>query len=345
MCSAILVMHDLFHVRYTEREDTILSVPVPLDQAEEVAVTGSTKRKVIALDKCLEAAFGEEIIENFESPITKERGVAKSSTSLKTFPDFLALQVRRFGYNDDYTVKKLDVDVLFDEVINLERFSSKGPQPGEKLLPEDVNAEFVPHVNEKFVQSLLEMGIGENAARKAVYVTENSSIEAATEWFFNHMDDADINEVHRDLVRGTRATDGAAPAVPTADVNSTQVNDLVALGFPPHKAKYALRENNGDVNEAANWLFMNADTLPDDPPPETVEAPREPRTKNFSNGRAVYRLIGVISHMGSSPHCGHYVAHVKRGDKWYLFNDEKVAVSQNPPISLGYIYLLERKPE
>lgn len=28
--------------------------------------------------------------------------------------------------------------------------------------------------------------------------------------------------------------------------------------------------------------------------------------------------------------------------KWYLFNDEKVAISQNPPTLLGYLYLYER---
>ena len=38
----------------------------------------------------------------------------------------------------------------------------------------------------------------------------------------------------------------------------------------------------------------------------------------------------------------HYVAHLKKGGIWYIFNDEKVAVSQNPPKSLGYIYLYER---
>lgn len=28
--------------------------------------------------------------------------------------------------------------------------------------------------------------------------------------------------------------------------------------------------------------------------------------------------------------------------KWYLFNDEKVAISQNPPKLLAYVYLYER---
>ena len=30
-----------------------------------------------------------------------------------------------------------------------------------------------------------------------------------------------------------------------------------------------------------------------------------------------------------------------RADKWTLFNDRKVAVSEEPPFDLGYIYLYE----
>jgi uncharacterized UBP type Zn finger protein len=42
-------------------------------------------------------------------------------------------------------------------------------------------------------------------------------------------------------------------------------------------------------------------------------------------GIGKYKLCAFISHMGSSPHSGHYVAHVKRDNGiWYIFNDEKV---------------------
>jgi len=47
--------------------------------------------------------------------------------------------------------------------------------------------------------------------------------------------------------------------------------------------------------------------------------------KEVRNGSGQYKLCAFISHMGSSPHSGHYVAHVKRDDGlWYIFNDEKV---------------------
>ena len=42
------------------------------------------------------------------------------------------------------------------------------------------------------------------------------------------------------------------------------------------------------------------------------------------DGPGRYRLVGIVSHMGSSTACGHYVAHVFKGGRWVIFNDEKV---------------------
>ena len=39
---------------------------------------------------------------------------------------------------------------------------------------------------------------------------------------------------------------------------------------------------------------------------------------------------------------GHYVAHVKIEGQWLIFNDRKVAISQKPPLDLGYLYFYRR---
>lgn len=57
---------------------------------------------------------------------------------------------------------------------------------------------------------------------------------------------------------------------------------------------------------------------------------------------AGYRLMGIVSHMGTSTHCGHYVAHVLKDGRWVIFNDTKVGASVNPPKDLGYLYFFER---
>ena len=53
----------------------------------------------------------------------------------------------------------------------------------------------------------------------------------------------------------------------------------------------------------------------------------EPEEVKEDNRPANYRLDGVVTHLGVSVHSGHYVAHVRRGDEWVLYNDIKVAAS------------------
>uniref|UniRef100_A0AC34RNK7 Ubiquitin carboxyl-terminal hydrolase n=1 Tax=Panagrolaimus sp. JU765 TaxID=591449 RepID=A0AC34RNK7_9BILA len=320
------------YARYSEKEDTILSLQIPLEIASNMLGEGPASRKVIDLGSILDAAFSDEIIEGFKSPITNKLGNAKTRMGIKTFPDFLVLQLKRFGYSEDRSIKKLDVDVLLDELIDLEKYAAKGPQPGENLLPDDVNADVEHKLNEEFVEQIVEMGFSQNAARKAVYLTKNKSAQEATDWIFANMDQPDFNEAHPDL-KGNRKADNKV---------DPRLQELTVLGFPVHKARIALEQANGDVNAAAEWLFMNGDSLPDE---EVVEPVRERAKKQCRNGPGKYHLKAIISHMGSSPHTGHYVAHIKRDNVWYLFNDEKVAVSQNPPVSLGYLYLLERLPQ
>lgn len=46
--------------------------------------------------------------------------------------------------------------------------------------------------------------------------------------------------------------------------------------------------------------------------------------------------------MGTSTMCGHYVCHIKKDNNWVIFNDNKVAISQNLPKDMGYLYLYKR---
>ena len=72
-------------------------------------------------------------------------------------------------------------------------------------------------------------------------------------------------------------------------------------------------------------------------------APAASAAHNLSDGAPAYELKAFISHMGSSVHVGHYVCHILRDGKWVIYNDNKVALSENPPKGLGYLYLYKRK--
>ena len=46
--------------------------------------------------------------------------------------------------------------------------------------------------------------------------------------------------------------------------------------------------------------------------------------------------------MGTSTHCGHYVAHILKEGRWVIFNDSKVGISTDPPKDMGYLYFFQR---
>jgi ubiquitin carboxyl-terminal hydrolase 5/13 len=62
----------------------------------------------------------------------------------------------------------------------------------------------------------------------------------------------------------------------------------------------------------------------------------------LEDGEGKYKLVGLVSHIGKNTGSGHYVAHLKKDDKWVIFNDEKVALSETPPTQHAYLYLFQR---
>ena len=57
----------------------------------------------------------------------------------------------------------------------------------------------------------------------------------------------------------------------------------------------------------------------------------------------IYNLHAFVTHLGSSVHCGHYVAHIKKGNDWVLYNDDKVATTSDPPFARAYFYFFVKK--
>ena len=112
------------------------------------------------------------------------------------------------------------------------------------------------------------------------------------------------------------------------------------------------RACDGNIERAADWLFSRADDL-DAAGAEVNAAAAGHRSATSAPGGAEsngecedgpgrYELCGVVSHMGGNTACGHYVAHVKIEGQWHIFNDRKVAISQKPPLELGYLYFYRR---
>jgi ubiquitin carboxyl-terminal hydrolase 5/13 len=112
---------------------------------------------------------------------------------------------------------------------------------------------------------------------------------------------------------------------------------------------------------AADWLFSHSDDLdaavagvlsvssaPEGDAPDAVGGLEQlvydmglAPAADGSVGR--YDLAAVVSHIGKNTEHGHYVCHIKKGDKWVLYNDDKVAESAAPPLQHAYMYLYKRR--
>jgi len=148
------------------------------------------------------------------------------------------------------------------------------------------------------------------------------------EWLFGHMDDPSIDQPLKKTPKST-----SAPSFSEASVEQ-----LMNMGFDRPRCIKALQSTDNNFERALDWLFSHGDDpMEEEKPKATASAPA------LSNARGRYRLMGFVTHMGKSTESGHYVAHIFTGGKWVIFNDLKVAESQQPPREMAYIYFYRRE--
>ena len=125
---------------------------------------------------------------------------------------------------------------------------------------------------------------------------------------------------------------------------------LMDMSFTREQAIKALKMTDNNMERAVDWIFnhpgdMGGDDAADDDTNEASTSNAEAAANdkvNLTNGSPKYKLVAFISHMGTSHMVGHYVCHILKEGKWVIYNDAKVALSQNPPKGLGYLYLYQR---
>lgn len=154
---------------------------------------------------------------------------------------------------------KQDVPVIVeDETISLDKYVSRGLQEGEELITEDEengkSSKFVP--NETVLSFLEAMGFPRIRSEKALHATGNSDADAASNWLFAHMDDSDIDTPVELPGHNNAATSGSAPDL-------EKITSLESMGFSVPQARQALRETDGDVERAVDWLFSHPDATGD----------------------------------------------------------------------------------
>jgi ubiquitin carboxyl-terminal hydrolase 5/13 len=239
---------------------------------------------------------------------------------------------------------KLEVNLDIPEEINLTTLKATGPQDGENLVPEEDeaasgnNANAASQIDEQALLQLMGMGFSMNGCKRALTAVGGSNVKAAMNWVFEHNSDSDFND----------PLPGAGPSAPSGGNSGVDEGVVVSLVenlgcFTMDQVRAALKETSGAADRAADWLFSHMDDF------DGAIAALDAKQASFSGSVPAVPLedgpglIGMISHIGKHTGSGHYVAHLKRGDKWVIFNDEKVALSESPPFQHAYMYLFQRK--
>lgn len=336
-------------VKYHHREDLAWSLSIPLDAAinkDQVEAFEKTKkekedrnekiessevvRPLIPLSACIKNFAKADVVDDFYSTALQRKSIVKKTTRFSTFPNYLLIHMRKFTIGEDWAPKKLDIAFDVDDVIDINELRGTGLQPGEEELPElEEEPPNVLQIDENVVEQLTVMGFSANACRRAIHNTGNTGIEAAMNWIFEHQSDPDFEDP-LPVRSGSKKSKEIA-------VSEESLATLMSMGFTRAQATKALRMTDNNLERAADWIFSHAAEL------EEMETDQPQDTgPQCIDGDGKYKLVALVSHMGTSTFCGHYVCHILKEGRWVIYNDRKVAQSENPPKSLAYLYLYKR---
>jgi ubiquitin carboxyl-terminal hydrolase 5/13 len=221
-------------------------------------------------------------------------------------------------------------------------------------------------VDEMALSQLMEMGFSLNSCKRALNAVGGTNVEAAMGWVFEHNMDPDFNDPIPEGTTGVSRDSNNSSAGVDEDAVSSLVENLGC--FTAEQVRFALKECNNAPDRAADWLFSHMDDIDmlmaaaaaanDFASESRVEVSGSSGTNSkmpLEDSRdGKYTLVSMISHIGKNTGSGHYVAHIhKKFDvntsdsstkesKWIILNDEKVALSSNPPFAHAYLYIFQR---
>ncbi len=283
-------------VRYSATEQDSIFIDVPLEKLPPSEDGEGDTYQAVTIEQCLNRLTAQEAVE-LTCPACDSKVGFMKRTLFKTFPTTLVVNARKMTV-ENWVPRKVDVPVIVgDDPFSLDEYLSPGHQESEELLPEEDEAAtptFAP--NEGALDQLMTMGFPRNRCEKALHATGNSDANTAMEWLFAHMEDEGIDDPLVLTSAGTGGGDGADPG---------KIEMLGAMGFNAPQARKALRETNGDVERAVEWLFSHPDDQ-DDLVEESGAATekKESVPAGSADLPANFQLQSIVCHKGTSIHAG-----------------------------------------
>ncbi|XP_063162480.1 ubiquitin carboxyl-terminal hydrolase 13 isoform X3 [Candoia aspera] len=279
-------------VRYTERVDYLMQLPVAMEAAanKDELIAYELKRREaetarrpppevvrarIPFSACLQAFSEPENVEDFWSSALQAKSAGVKTSRFASFPEYLVVQIKKFTFGLDWIPKKLDVSIDMPDLLDISHLRATGLQPGEEELP-DISPPVIipvdpkdgmmnhfmepPDVDESSVMQLAEMGFPLEACRKAVYYTGNMGAEVAFNWIIAHMEEPDFAEPLSMPGYGGTAFPGRGRSE-FSGLDNQPPEEMVAIitsmGFQRNVALQALRATNNNLEHALDWIFSH----------------------------------------------------------------------------------------
>ncbi|KAM6127806.1 ubiquitin carboxyl-terminal hydrolase 13 isoform 2-T2 [Phoenicopterus ruber ruber] len=253
-------------VRYTERVDYIMQLPVAMEAAtnKDELIAYELKRREaeaarrpppelvrakIPFSACLQAFSEPNNVEDFWSSALQAKSAGVKTSRFASFPEYLVVQIKKFTFGLDWIPKKLDVSIDMPDFLDINHLRARGLQPGEEELPDIAPPIIIPNdpkvdeirllyfrrtflvaldIDESSVMQLAEMGFPLEACRKAVYYTGNLGAEVAFNWIIAHMEEPDFAEPLVIPAFGEVASSGAA-AFGAVGLDNQPPEEMVAI--------------------------------------------------------------------------------------------------------------------
>ncbi|CAI5775936.1 ubiquitin carboxyl-terminal hydrolase 13 isoform X2 [Podarcis lilfordi] len=270
-------------VRYTERVDYLMQLPVAMEAAvnKDELIAYELKRREaetarrplpelvrakIPFSACLQAFSEPDNVEDFWSSALQAKSAGVKTSRFASFPEYLVVQIKKFTFGLDWIPKKLDVSIDMPDLLDISHLRATGLQPGEEELP-DISPPIIipddpkaPDIDESSVMQLAEMGFPLEACRKAVYYTGNMGAEVAFNWIIAHMEEPDFAEPLAIPGYGGATFPGAGGAA-VVGLDNQPPEEMVAIitsmGFQRNIAFHALRATNNNLEHALDWIFSH----------------------------------------------------------------------------------------
>jgi ubiquitin carboxyl-terminal hydrolase 5/13 len=230
-------------------------------------------------EESIQKFLSEEKVE-LDCPTCHKKTQFTKTQRMLNYPRYLIVIFERFVY--DWVPKKLETLFKFPiEGLDISILNREHSNAGEKVIEEDVLAEQEeePQINQNQINSLIQEGVPELAAKHALLNT-NHQLDMALMWFYENMENPVITKPVPKVKKG---------GVQQPKCNEEDVQTLISFGFTREQAEGSLIQHNGNTELAANYLFTN-------PGATFVQLSTGSKTGGLLNndGKSVYNLYGKI---------------------------------------------------